>query len=849
MKAKKRPRRPSGDASRAPSPSERIRRSYRPEPAFIPRIHPRLRSILEEIGKPEARPFQPDPYQLEALTKLDQGDVIVSAPTGAGKTYIAVEAMAGLLDQGKRSWYASPLKALSNSKFLEFGQRFGADRVGLLTGDHKVNPDAPLIVGTTEILRNQLYDAMHRGRDLDVDLVVMDEAHYLADPDRGVVWEEVIIYLPTRIKLLLLSATVDNAREIADWLALVRGHPASVVWSDERPVPLKPLFLFPDGELAPLSKGNRLFPKVGHFVQQDRSRPRRSMKQGAPIGRTLKALGRADLLPAIFFLKSRADCDQALTRCLGSTDHLQPGQLDRLTARLDQLLDQYPFLKTHPHLQYLRLAGVAAHHAGHLPHWKMVIERLMQEGLLAAIFSTSTVAAGVNFPARTVVISQSDRFNGREFADLTATDLLQMTGRAGRRGMDRIGFAVIVPGPYLNTGLIHALFRAAPEPIQSQIQINFSMALNLLLSHRPEEIKPLLKLSLAAFQQGQIDPVASEQLSRLSERVRRLTAGGLCRNPEEALTFFEDEHRLQAEAQRLVKQEPGLIQGSFYRSALIPGRLFVRKDGATFCAVERQDRQDRQGVLAVLVKRDRLLKNGRLKVKWIPFDRIIMIYDKVVPLESVSNPKEAAGLIRDQAGETHAPFQYDGDEPQPPDEALVRWERRKHEVDAELDRLPCQTCSLAERCIGNKKSEACRALRNLLKIRAQVERSSRLLWSDFIRHLQFLQDEGFVQDGELTDDGLWASQLRVDHPLVIAAAIKARAWPRNRSGPAGRNDRALCPGQGTPIGSQDRSQDPASAPDRGLAAAGKSVRSPGAPADRPRVFHSDHESQGGPGHV
>ena len=218
-----------------------------------PRVDSSLKPLLKKIGVPEERPFEPDPFQKEALELCRSYDVLVSAPTGAGKTWIAVQAIHDMLGQDKRVWYASPLKALSNSIYQEFCHEFGNSYCGIITGDRKENPDASVIVGTTEILRNQLYDSMHEGVSIATDMVVMDEAHYLSDPDRGVVWEEVLIYLPSRVRLLMLSATISNAEEIAAWLGQIRGKPARVVRAHERPVPLEMLFLFPDGLLAPLA--------------------------------------------------------------------------------------------------------------------------------------------------------------------------------------------------------------------------------------------------------------------------------------------------------------------------------------------------------------------------------------------------------------------------------------------------------------------------------------------------------------------------------------------------------------------------------------------------------------------
>lgn len=770
-------RRPFGRGARAKAASPPSGLHFRPERPFTPRVNPHLKPILKTIGTPEEKPFVPDPFQIEALERLDSGDVVVSAPTGSGKTYIAVEAMAGLLAQGKRAWYASPLKALSNSKYMEFGRRFGQERVGLLTGDHKVNADAPLIVGTTEILRNQLYDAMHHGTDLPADLVVMDEAHYLGDPERGVVWEEVAIYLSPRTRLLLLSATVANAEEIAAWLRFIRGQPAATVISEERPVPLEPLFLFPDGELAPLTRDGHLFPKIRHFLTHAEARRLARGRRLPHFGHILRALAETNLVPAIFFLKSRADCDQALTFCLRPSEAWPAERRLRLEERLDRLLDQYPFLRSHPQRKYLVQAGVAAHHAGQLPHWKLVIERLMQEGLLSAIFSTSTVAAGVNFPARTVVLTQSDRFDGRVFVDLRATDLHQMTGRAGRRGMDRIGFAVVVPGPFLDTTLIHSLFGATPEPVESQIQINFSMVLNLLLSHRPEDVRHLLGLSLAAFQQPE-DAGFVDEVQRIHRRLEELVAEGACRDPDHALFLIQQANRLEDEARRLGRERPAMPRDRILEKLLVPGRLFARQDGRKYMVLEAGRRRGRPGLVAVPLRPDRLLKKGKLRTRWVPRDGVEFLLDERVPLTPDTASDQVADSVRRLAGQTLHPLDLSELEREAAAEAASSLDLRLADLNEALARLPCRACLLRDDCVQNRRGSIHRLLSRLGALYAEAERSSHRLWADFLRHLDFLREEGFINArDELTEDGQWAAQLRLDHPMIVAAAIRARAWP------------------------------------------------------------------------
>jgi ATP-dependent RNA helicase HelY len=492
-------------------PNRRGPAKRRPERVPIrPGADSRLKKIFDTIGVPEKTPFRPDEYQLAAIRTVETRDCLVTAPTGAGKTWIAERAIARIRERGGSAWYASPLKALTNSKYIEFSKHFEPENVGILTGDRKENPDAPVIVGTTEILRNQLYDAMYQGQDLPTDFVVLDEAHFLGDPDRGVVWEEIMIYLPPRIPLLLLSATIGNAEQIAGWLSAIRGRKCEVIRENRRPVPLYPLFFHPSGTLWPLmagdprgeQKSSRLNKKVQDYLNT--RHPPQLARPGKlpPFGDILHVLKKFRLAPAIFFLKSRADCDGALE--LSKRNVLKDSERrERIRERIAEFTRQIPRLARHEQIPFLENFGVGAHHSGQLPAWKLLVESLMTDGLLDAVYATSTVAAGVNFPARTVAFLNSDKFNGIDFFPLNPTEFHQMTGRAGRRGMDNIGFALILPGKYMNPRLIGKLVHASPENVRSQIKINFSMTLNLLLSHVPEQIEALLKRSFAAFQLGE----------------------------------------------------------------------------------------------------------------------------------------------------------------------------------------------------------------------------------------------------------------------------------------------------------------------------------------------------------
>jgi superfamily II RNA helicase len=721
-----------------------------------------------------------DPFQTEAVEGLQHNDVVVSAPTGSGKTWIAEQAIAQTLSQGRRAWYASPLKALSNAKYHEFGEIFGTANVGILTGDRKENTGAPLIVGTTEILRNQLYDAMYRGRDLGSALVVLDEAHYLGDPDRGVVWEEVIIYLPPRVRLLLLSATVPNAGQIARWLTYVRDAECATVFSDQRPVPLVPLFMMPDGEVTPLIRSGTLFPKVRHLVEkEEKQRRQRPSSHLPPFRRILSAMQAADLLPTIFFLKSRSDCDNAQGQVPGAELTVTKPQSEELNQIVDRFLELYPFLASHPQLATLRSLHVASHHAGHLPHWKLLVEHLMQRGLLKAIFSTSTVAAGVNFPARSVVITQSDRFNGREFVDLTATDLLQMTGRAGRRGMDKIGFAMVVPGPFTNVRLSAALFNSSPEPIESQLHINFSMVLNLLLSHRPYEIKELLSLSLATFQRlerSQGRPQRRRSLRRLSDELSGHLEGSACLDPEEAVVRRRRRRQLELMIQRVLRESDEISQQGGLWGALERGRVFLDVFGNLNAVLRRERHGELSGVVGLSLERDRRLTRGRPRLEFVALNEVAQVYREVLHLPSAGGGRMLAMAALEQIPAKTTPLGEKQLASLARDQVEAFGKRLK-QLESQLAEMSCTNCPSLESC-SDRKSSLYSALKSMESRLGQVQDESHAFWYDFVRHLEFLKAERLVDpEGRLTDDGKWASKLRLDHPVLIAEAIRNQALP------------------------------------------------------------------------
>ncbi len=756
-------------------------RIQRDPPRFRPRASRQLKPLLERIGVPEVAPFIPDPFQKEAVLALEQNDVLVTASTGSGKTWIALKAMEKLLADGGRSWYGSPLKALSNSKYTEFRQIFGKENVGILTGDRKENHQAPIIVGTTEILRNQLYDSMYRAEDLGVELVVLDEAHFLGDEDRGVVWEEVMIYLPAQVRLLLLSATISNGTQIAGWLQWLRQSPCLVVAAHERPVPIHPLFMFPSGEVTPLVQRKEMAGKVRHFL---RNSPRTGLtpRQGvANFSQILGALRYLNLLPAIFFLKSRADCNQALYAAL---PRLNPDESDeerkRFHRRLRQVLEDHPYLKRHRQLSSLRNLRVAAHHGGQLPQWKGVVETLMNEGKLDAIFSTSTVAAGVNFPARTVVLSQSDRFNGREFVPLSATDLLQMTGRAGRRGMDEVGFVVVLPGPYQDPRLIFDLLHSSPEPIDSQIQITFSMVLNLLLSHQPEEVRQLLSHSFATYQNLEEHHDLLEELQQLENELASELSPAGCGDLDTVLRTLSRKRKLETRLQQ-AQQELRRSWGSLFKQAyLTPGRLFRSKKGQLFVTLGHESRGGAEGVTAIRVWPRPRLRRGRLRKQWLRSAKVTSLLDASFDLAALETPDRWLESVLSAPLDTYPRLETKEPLPYPEQEAWETLKARVEDLEAGIAAVPCRKCPHLRQCEPKKRSRFREKINRILSLRNRFDEVTNQLWYEFNRHFYFLQEEGYVdKEGRLSADGIWASQLRLDQPLLVAECIRRDVFPHD----------------------------------------------------------------------
>jgi len=445
-------------------------------------------------------PFELDPFQQQAIAALNAGrSVVVCAPTGSGKTLIGEYTIHRALARGGRVFYTTPLKALSNQKLRDFRNQFGAQQVGLLTGDISINREAPILVMTTEIFRNMLYGTPigEVGTSMvDVEAVVLDECHYMNDRQRGTVWEESIIYCPPDIQLVALSATVANSDQLTDWLNLVHGS-TELIYSDFRPVPLEFYFGNPKG----------LYPLLDQSQKQINPRLKPKNKGGAKVkgGRPesptmsyiLSELRYQDMLPAIYFIFSRRGCDKAVEE-LGELSLVNEQEAAALKVHIDEFLSRNPDAGRAGQVEPL-YRGIAAHHAGILPAWKGFVEELFQMGLVKVVFATETLAAGINMPARTTVISTLSKRTDRGHRLLTASEFLQMAGRAGRRGMDATGYVVTLQTPFEGAKEAAYLATAGADPLVSQFTPNYGMVLNLLQTHTLTEAKDLVERSFAQY--------------------------------------------------------------------------------------------------------------------------------------------------------------------------------------------------------------------------------------------------------------------------------------------------------------------------------------------------------------
>jgi ATP-dependent RNA helicase HelY len=511
-------------------------------------------SYLEEFQ--ETLPWPLDPFQREAIEKLDTHEgVLVSAPTSSGKTVVADYCNFRALREGSKVIYTTPLKALSNQKFHDFQRQFGTGQVGLVTGENTINHEAPIVVMTTEILRNVIYDDVQQ-LDL-VRHVVLDEVHYIDDFPRGSVWEEVIVQAPAHVKFVGLSATIGNYRELARWMSENRG-PVATVYHQERPTELRlwlamhnrfhPLFGADGGiEQATWARAAQ-DDEAAHLVQGYRRMPANDML------RVIDELERLEMLPAIYFIFSRRGCREALQRCsyhnLDLTTDEEKQTIDRLAQeRLETLIDpdEVALFRRMVDGNMMR-RGLAVHHAGLLPYHKELVEELFTAGLIKVVFATETLALGINMPAKAVVVSSFTKFDGVSFSPLTTGELTQLMGRAGRRGIDVRGHGVILKEQDIDISTIYEVAMGEGLVVESKFLPNYNMALNLLRLYTPEQAEQLMLRSFGQFQKRLASDQLKERMANVRARLSDLEATWDCDrcSPEQVGEYYAIEDRLRA---------------------------------------------------------------------------------------------------------------------------------------------------------------------------------------------------------------------------------------------------------------------------------------------------------------
>ena len=484
--------------------------------------------------------FEFDPFQVAACHAVEEGSgVLVAAPTGAGKTVVGEFAAHLALKLGKKCFYTTPIKALSNQKYSEFVAMFGEDRVGLLTGDTSINGEADVLVMTTEVLRNMLYAGSNTL--INLGYVVMDEVHYLADKFRGAVWEEVLIHLMESVQVISLSATVSNAEEFGEWLGEVRGN-TQVIVSEIRPIPLYQHVLIGNRLLDLFDKPGQINPEI---LRREREAVRKASISRHRRGRFSEAqdrLSRADiieklanqnLLPAITFIFSRIGCDAAVKQCLHAglrlTSTAEREEIRSTALKYTQNIaeEDLVVLGFDEWLSALE-RGIAAHHAGLLPSFKSAVEELFQKGLIKAVFATETLALGINMPARTVVLEKLIKYNGESHVPITPGEYTQLTGRAGRRGIDIEGNAVIQWSPTVDSASAAGLASTRTYPLRSSFAPTYNMSINLIARFGRERARRSLESSFAQFQADRAVVGLSRQIAKNEAAIKELLSQAVC---------------------------------------------------------------------------------------------------------------------------------------------------------------------------------------------------------------------------------------------------------------------------------------------------------------------------------
>ena len=756
----------------------------------------------------EQLPFALDDFQQRACQALESGQgVLVCAPTGAGKTVVGEFAVHLALAAGRKCFYTTPIKALSNQKHNDLVARYGPERIGLLTGDQSINGDADIVVMTTEVLRNMLYansPALYG-----LSHVVMDEVHFLADRMRGAVWEEVILHLPDDVRVVSLSATVSNAEEFGGWIQTVRGD-TTVVVDEHRPVPLwqhvmvgKRLFDLFDYRATKPANGRRelvvdpeLLRHIAHRREADRLadwQPRGRVRSRPSIYRppsrpdVISALDREGLLPAITFVFSRAGCDAAVKQCLRSPLRLTSDEeririaeiVDRRTAELNDA--DLVVLDYHEWREGL-LRGLAAHHAGMLPIFRHTVEELFTAGLVKAVFATETLALGINMPARTVQLERLVKFNGEQHMPLTPGEYTQLTGRAGRRGIDVEGHAVVLWHPDIDPAEVAGLASTRTFPLRSSFAPTYNMTINLVNQMGPTQAHALLESSFAQYQADR-SVVGLVRAVERGERILDEIAGELGGRDAAILDYvrlrlkISERERAQARASRLHRRKAA----NDALAALRRGQIITITHG-------------RRGGLAVVLEADRDGEDPRPLVltehRWAGRISSADYSGASEPIGSMPLPKrvehrnprtrrDLASALRSAAAGLDVPSADRKRSGQP----------KERDVDPELAGLREQMQRHRAHDLGDREEKARLAERYLRierdneQIRQKIAAATNSLARTFDRIVVLLTERGFidVEDGKdadpkVTDDGRLLARIYSESDLLVAECLRSGTW-------------------------------------------------------------------------
>lgn len=748
-----------------------------------------------------AYPFGLDPFQEEACRHVEDGSgVLVAAPTGAGKTVVGEFAVHLALARGQKAFYTTPIKALSNQKFHDLVERHGAENVGLLTGDNSINGEAPIVVMTTEVLRNMLYAGSRTL--VGLAFVVMDEVHYLADRFRGAVWEEVIINLPESVSVIALSATVSNAEEFGDWLTEVRGSNVTVM-EERRPVPLHQHVLV-GRRMFPLFEddGTTVNKALERVAREDWQlsripRDRRPGKGGKrPHAKRFHTPSRPDLvakldseglLPAIVFIFSRAGCDAAVRQCADARLTLTTpeereeirGYVDAAVAELSE--DDLHVLGYHDFAESL-VRGVAAHHAGVLPTFKECVEKLFSRGLVKVVFATETLALGINMPARSVVLEKLTKWNGETHADVTPGEYTQLTGRAGRRGIDVEGHGVVLFQPGLDPRQVAGLASTRTYPLKSSFKPSYNMAVNLVHQVGRSSARELLEQSFAQFQADRSVVGLARQIHQAEEALEGYAEAATCH-----LGDFMEYQSIRREISDLEAQGARRRKAQV-REEVVDSLLALKvgdvidvpagKFSGLAVVLDPASSADRDGPRPLVLTESRHARRlGTIDFP-VPAEPLLrMRVPRQFNARNAQARRDLANTLRMQADK--ADYQRTRQRPRPvrdghddPQVAELRRRMKDH---------PCHQCP-------DRESHARWAERHLKldrdtsNQRRRIEQRTNTVAREFDRVCEVLETLGYLDGDTVTDEGQRLQRLYSESDLLISECLRQGLW--NGLGPA-----------------------------------------------------------------